>query len=328
MRQKIGVVALGRPTFDVPFAEETARRAFEALTQLDVEIVGPQALLFDADGVRDALPSLQAEQIDLLLLLQVTFTDATMTVAIAEAIDAPMLLWGFPEARTGGRLRLNSLCGVNLAAHALGKAGREYAYLFAATDDRSVAERVEALSRNFRSTSPPAGQTPAPPNASATARAEDVQSHLRGTRIGRIGMPPDGFDTCVFDDQALAGLTGITVEQIELKQLFGTAAGTLKQNVAAIRARATNDLGDLNELEQEPEPAPLCRFERDRRKQRARRPIRPLLAGNVHGIWLRRLRSDGHVERRKDTLRLRGRCLRQRHDADPAIFVRPAGDHR
>ncbi len=252
MCPKIGVVALGRPTFDVPFAEETTRRAFEALARLDVEIVGPQELLFDANSVREALPRLKAENVDLLLLLQVTFTDATMTVAIAEAVDAPILLWGFPETRTGGRLRLNSLCGVNLAAHALGKAGRECAYLFAAADDHSIAEQVEALSRDFRSTSPSAGQTPAPPDASAMARAEDVQSHLRGTRIGRIGTHPDGFDTCVFDDEALAGLTGVTVDQIELGQLFGAAAKVPERNVAAIRNRAAKDLGSLDQLEQEP----------------------------------------------------------------------------
>ena len=252
MHPRIGVVALGRPTFDVPFAEKTARRAFETLAQLEMEIIGPQALLFNADGVREALAGLQAERIDLLLLLQVTFTDATMTVALAKAVAAPILLWGFPEARTGGRLRLNSLCGVNLAAHALSKAGRECAYLFAAADDRGVAERIVALSRDFHSTRPPPARTPAAPDASAVVRAEDVQSYLQGTRIGRIGMHPDGFDTCVFDDKALAGLTGVAVDQIELKQLFDAAAGVPRRNVAAIRARATNDLGSLDELEQEP----------------------------------------------------------------------------
>ncbi len=251
MRPKIGVVALGRPTFDVPFAEETARQAFAAAAQLDADIIGPRTLLFDADSVRGAIPDLQAQPIDLLLLLQVTFTDATMTVALAEAVKAPILLWGFPETRTGGRLRLNALCGINLAAHALGKAGRECDYMFAAPDGDGVVERIIRLAHDFHGTRPPTAHTPTAPDAGAMARADDVQSHLRGLRIGRIGMHPDGFDTCVFDDKALAGLAGVTVDQLELGELFDNATATPPQEVAAIRDRTARELAGLDELEQD-----------------------------------------------------------------------------
>ena len=41
--------------------------------------------------------------------------------AIAATLDVPLLLWTFPEERTGGRLRLNSFCGANLASHTLSR---------------------------------------------------------------------------------------------------------------------------------------------------------------------------------------------------------------
>ena len=76
---------------------------------------------FDAGAVEGRLEEMVKNPPDLLLVLQLTFTDATMTVKLAETLDAPMVFWSFPEERTGGRLRLNSLCGINLASHALGK---------------------------------------------------------------------------------------------------------------------------------------------------------------------------------------------------------------
>ena len=66
-----------------------------------------------------------AEQpLDLLVVLQATFADSTMVMALAEVVEAPLLLWAVPEERSGGRLRLNSFCGINLGAHALRRGGR------------------------------------------------------------------------------------------------------------------------------------------------------------------------------------------------------------
>src|SRR5215217_9343017 len=80
---RIGVLALARPTFDVPFAEEIAAEAFAALDRAGHTLVGTRELLFDAAAAERAVAVLEGERLDLLLILQVTFTDATMTVRIA-----------------------------------------------------------------------------------------------------------------------------------------------------------------------------------------------------------------------------------------------------
>ncbi|MGL5736181.1 MAG: L-fucose/L-arabinose isomerase family protein, partial [Beijerinckiaceae bacterium] len=98
---KIAVLPLARPTFDVPFAEEMARRAFAALDATGNSIIGPRTLLFDAAQTQGAIDAVTSETIDLVLILQVTFTDATMTVKIAEQLKAPLAIWAFPEPRTG-----------------------------------------------------------------------------------------------------------------------------------------------------------------------------------------------------------------------------------
>ena len=119
-----GVAALARPTFDVPFAEDMKARAFAALEAAGIRTVGPRELLFDRDAAERAVAQIRdAGPIDLLLILQVTFTDATMTVKLAKEATTPIAIWAVPEPRSGGRLRLNAYCGLNLAAHALGRAG-------------------------------------------------------------------------------------------------------------------------------------------------------------------------------------------------------------
>ncbi|MEL6127038.1 MAG: hypothetical protein AAFR57_11705, partial [Pseudomonadota bacterium] len=77
---RIGLLPLGRPTFDVPFAEEKLVGMLSALDATGHEIVGPRTLLFDGAATEAAIAALQAAEIDRLLLLQVTFTDASMTV--------------------------------------------------------------------------------------------------------------------------------------------------------------------------------------------------------------------------------------------------------
>src|SRR5688572_14752367 len=97
---RIGVLPLARPTFDVPFAEENAQNAFAALDASGHTILGTRDLLFDASTAEAALAALATHRLDLLLLLQVTFTDASMTVRIAENSRAPLAIWAFPEPRT------------------------------------------------------------------------------------------------------------------------------------------------------------------------------------------------------------------------------------
>jgi L-fucose isomerase-like protein len=246
---RIGVVALARPTFDVPFAVAVAAEAFETLEHLGADLIGPRRLLFDAPAVEAAIADLAEENLDLLLVLQVTFTDATMTVALAEAIQAPLLLWAFPEPRSGGRLRLNSLCGINLASHALGRAGKSCAYLYQAAGDSSAADAVQEVLSGAPSSAP----SPAAVDAiTDPTQAEAVVAKLGTARIGVLGHHPDGFDTCRYDPVDLGNLLGVVAEPIELNDVFAAAAAAPVARVADTRTRVAAQLGDLSELEQEP----------------------------------------------------------------------------
>jgi L-fucose isomerase-like protein len=247
---RIGVAALARPTFDVPFAEEMAARAFADLDGLGLTLVGGRGLLFDAAATTAALQALAGEQLDAMLILQVSFTDATMTVEIARSIAAPLAIWAFPEPRAGGRLRLNSFCGLNLAQHALGRAGKRAAYLYAPPGggDR-LAGDLRALLAGGRTVAP-AVAAPVASTADEQARAGRALAALQGLRIGLVGEHPAGFDTCRFDDAGLAALTGTTVERIPLGDVFETARGVPAGTVAGHRGMVAGQLAGLDAVNQ------------------------------------------------------------------------------
>jgi L-fucose isomerase-like protein len=251
-RPVVGVMAVARATFDVAHAEETASRAFATLDRLDAEIAGPRSLLFDAEGARRALADLKRRRLDLMLVLQVTFTDAAMVKRIAEEIEARLALWAFPEPRTGGRLRLNSLCGVNLAAHALAKSGHEYGWVHCAPDAPEARARIERTWMMPRASRPRPSPTPAREGRSAeslSAAAEKALARLMGARVGLVGEPPQGFDTCDFDEDLLGRLLGVRLERISLDEVFRCAEAQADWSVAEARARVEAELDGTPDLD-------------------------------------------------------------------------------
>ena len=224
---RIGLLPLGRPTFDVPYAEE---KLAGMLTQLDAsghEIVGPRSLLMGPDAA--ALAATQ--DADVLLVLQVTFTDAAFATRAALAHEGRIAIWAVPEPRAGGRLRLNAFCGLNLLSHALGLNDRRFAWAYGDAIDLDALLTGPLVS----------------PRRGAPAEAAPVAIR-RDLRIARIGARPDGFDTCAYDGEALAALTGARVTELELPELFDRARA-LPDDAVAPYARKAATLGGLEALD-------------------------------------------------------------------------------
>jgi hypothetical protein len=244
----IGILPLARPTFDVPFAEETLARALVALEAGGHMLVGGRGLLFDAAATEAALATFAGQRLDLLLVLQVTFTDATMTVKIAGAARAPLGIWAFPEPRAGGRLRLNSFCGLNLALHALGRVGRQARWAYCDPDAAQMPDALDALlGVADPDVSFPAGPKPTVFDEDAAKRGLE---RLNGKRIGLIGEHPAGFDTCSYDPVALDKLVGISVESIRLPDFLDRARAVPASAVAETKTAISREISGLDEVDQ------------------------------------------------------------------------------
>lgn len=197
LHPKIAFVAIARPTFDVPLAQDMTDRAYAELQKTGLEVVGDTQLVMDGAAVTRAADALRGENPDLLVVFQASFADSTMILELAQAMDAALLMWAIPEARVGGRLRLNSFCGINLAGHGLTRAGIGYEYIYAAPDDESAVQKIASV-----------------------AIAAAVRTRLQAARIGRVGENPAGFDTCLVNHDGLRQTLGLEVVQLELQTVF------------------------------------------------------------------------------------------------------------
>ncbi len=224
---RIGFVPIARPTFDTALAVEATAQARQLLRGKGWQLSGPEEMVMDATAAQAAAAGLKDSPPDILLLFQATFADSTMSMALAEAVDAPLLLWALPESPSGGRLRLNSLCGINLGAFALKKAGRRFRYVYASPGDPAVLVQVESL-----------------------ARAGRALRTLREARVGVIGQHPDGFDPCHYDAGRLSRLLGVQVVPFELPAFFDRIRSQSAERVEAELASLSQTLPNLAELDQ------------------------------------------------------------------------------
>lgn len=227
MTLRIGFVPIARPTFDVPLATAVAAEMRATLSAAGVQIVGPDALVMDAAAAQAASETLAGQPLDLLLAFQASFADSSVVVNLAQTVDAPLFLWAVPEARTGGRLRLNSFCGINLAGHGLTRAGLKYEWSYAQPDDPAALKALLTL-----------------------ARAGRVKRLLRAARIGRIGDHPVGFDPCSYDAAAIAARLGSQVVRKELAEVFAGVRAAAPDAVAGALGALSSRVAGLDALDQ------------------------------------------------------------------------------
>jgi L-fucose isomerase-like protein len=248
---RLGIVAIARPTFDVPFAQTTAERAAKTLRDAGLDIAGSSSLVMDADSLTAALETLSTESIDALVVLQASFADSSLAIQAAER-QGPVVFWAFPEDRTGGRLRLNSFCGINLAGFTLTNRGRDYHWLYRAADDDTAAAEI----RNMLDRHPSAPQRNGVSDVaqipqSALRAAETVRGRLSSITIGRVGERPDGFEPCGYEAAALTAVLGVTVDEVPLPELFDRAGAASPGDVAAARDRASAFLDGTEDVDQQ-----------------------------------------------------------------------------
>lgn len=241
----VGVLPLARPTFDVDFAKEKHRGMMVALQRVGTRVLGGDCLLMDAESAEKALSNLVAANVDQILILQVTFTDAEMTAKIAQAFTGPLQIWAVNEPRDGGRLRLNAFCGLNLAAHALGLRNRSFGWLFA--DPDAADEGLRALLDGGREVKAlPLGSVPP-----ATPEGQQIKSELSGKSIALLGEHPAGFDTCAYDQAQVRALTGVSVEALELDALFAAGRSASSKDVVDLRGALDEIVKNAGTVDQE-----------------------------------------------------------------------------
>jgi L-fucose isomerase-like protein len=189
----LGLVCLARKTYDW----EAAAGLYEKIREkvLSIEnvnwVVVPDLVISTEDG-EDAAFFLARSHVDGLVCISGTFHLGHLVLQLQRENPVPFLLWALPELPyNGGKIRLNSVCGLNLNASNLYKSGVQNYY--ASIQDSIDEDWIDAI---------------------RICRA------LKGTRIGIAGFRADGFFNVGVQDNQVYGALGALTDHYELEDIY------------------------------------------------------------------------------------------------------------
>jgi len=174
-RPSAALLATGRSTFAWAEGRAYLDRARTALRELGANVSGPADLVEFGDGVAAAGFAPPADALPVLLCA--TFADASVALAAFGRSRRPVILWALRDpAPPGDRLHLNSLCGANLAAHALVRDEVEVRLVYGDPEEPAVREELwRALTGDLRpverGSREPLGPVATAPELPSVARA-------------------------------------------------------------------------------------------------------------------------------------------------------------
>jgi len=212
----VALVALARPTFDLACAQANFDSARALLIELGAQVVGPAELVMTPEDVA----AVTLPPADLHILFMASFSDASPAVELLADVKGPVLGWSMREpGAVGERLKLNSMCGVNLAAHALMNVGQSIRHIHGNADEPEVRAAIAAALAGHL----PTAHTPKiiTGEFAPDAEVEKAFAWLKGKKIGAVGDAPNGFTPCTFDGPQLQRLFGLDVRQITIDDAFG-----------------------------------------------------------------------------------------------------------
>ena len=242
----IGYLALARETFDVDFAESKFSEAKNLLKSITSEALGFNQLITNDDIAKKALDFFAKNECDKIFLFQTTFTDAKFILNFAQDVKKPICIVSFPETRTGGRLRLNSICGLNLGMHSLIKNNISPEFIIMEDDSESnklsFSQFIESNNIGVKTAWKKATTNNVQPSFGDTA---DMQ------KIGVIGTRPEGFDTCDYDSVEVKDKLNVSLVDIDLDDLFEASRNVNNSTIASTKKRIESYLEGTQELEQD-----------------------------------------------------------------------------
>jgi L-fucose isomerase-like protein len=220
MKQEItiGLVCIARKTFDFEAAFEIYKNIQEKLKSIENvqwEIISE--LVIDIEEAQSAAKYLASRHIDGIVCISGTFALGHLILELNKVINRPILLWGLEELPyDGGKIRLNSVCGVNLNASNLYKAGIKNFH--AIIGDEIDEDWLDAI-RILKSFS---------------------ESH-----VGIIGSRAHGFFNLDVDELDLYNKLGVLIDYYQLHDLFNQ---NIDHNKLSKRKKQLEELFDISGL--------------------------------------------------------------------------------
>lgn len=190
----IGVVCLARTTFDFAAAKEIYEGIQKDLCQIEqVQFHFINELVIELEEAKKAAAELSTKSLDGIIVISGTFHLGHLVLELDKLIGKPILLWGLNEIPyNGGKIRLNSVCGVNLNASNLYKSGNnQYHAIISDKVDENWIDAIRAIAA------------------------------INKAHIGILGFRAHGFFNLGIDELKTFRELGVLLDHYELSDVFG-----------------------------------------------------------------------------------------------------------
>ena len=242
----IGCLSLARETFDIKFANNKLVKTKNIIKKLNRNFIFFENLIINDDIGKNALKFFEKNKCTKFIVLQSTFTDAKFISSFVKKFKKPILFISFKERRTGGRLRLNSLCGVNLALHSLVKNKFYSNFIIYSNNEENLSKELlrfinishTLLKKNYLK------------KTSISKKTSKKIVSFKKPNLGIIGERPEGFDTCDFNSNELKSKFNANITKISLSNLFNISSKVERKKIKTSKKNISCDLKNLNQLNQ------------------------------------------------------------------------------
>ncbi|RLI26385.1 hypothetical protein DRO57_01185 [Candidatus Bathyarchaeota archaeon] len=202
----LGFVPLHREPFDEDWAVELRRRFLDALSEVEnLDLVYPdenftkRGLVRDDEDADKVIELFKSRGVDGLLLGTMTFGDEVAGARIADALRKPIMVFATkePPISPEGFRKSDSFCGTLSLTSALYRRGLPFSFLGVVyPEDEVFREGVERF-----------------------MRVCSIVGGFKGANIGLIGLRPERFETCSFDEVAMIKSFGQKLVPVDLSQV-------------------------------------------------------------------------------------------------------------
>ncbi len=198
MKIKIGLVGTSQLSFPGP-KEETYAKIVEQMQvnakEMQFDFVSwPEQVITEADA-RKAVAFMEGEKVDLLLVLNVSYSAGFLVPALYRIKNAAVGIWSIPETKKGP-VMFNSFCSNNMYQGINDKYLRDYRikakWFYGFADDERFRRRL-----------------------SVTVKALQTIKKLKNSRVALIGGFAPGFYDLYFDERSVfSKLDGIYINRL------------------------------------------------------------------------------------------------------------------
>ncbi len=198
------------------------QKAAIELRKLGLDVVAIEEIVEDENSAHRAAQKFKREDVDVICLVEGTWSSDYLALDILEEVDMPIITWGLPGIRKG------SLCGVQQLDCVLKELGKPYKFIYGSVEERKPYEKIEGY-----------------------AKASSLKRTLRKARLGLVGYRIRGMTEVTFDELELKSLLGPRIIHFGLNELKDEMGKVPNERVGKIWREVKRKVGKVNAGEKE-----------------------------------------------------------------------------